>query len=184
MVIDAGTGDGRAVLERAAAEPAALVIGIDAVAASMAERSRRAHRRGPHNALFLAAGIEAVATSPLACSAQLVTVLFPWGSLLRGVLGLDVEALGGVASLVASGGRLEVLASVVPSDRVDGLACLDASAEPAIRVAWRGVGLDLVTFRTATTEEIVASGSRWARRLGDGRPVWRLEGVRSASIAP
>jgi hypothetical protein len=176
VVIDAGTGDGRAVLELAAAEPAALVIGIDAVAASMAERSRRAHRRGPRNALFLAAGIETVASSPLACSAQLVTVRFPWGSLLLGVLGLDRDALAGVASLVAPDGRLDVLASVVPSDGVDGLDCLDASAEPAIRVAWRGVGLDLVTFRPATIEEVVASGSTWARRLGRGRPAWRLEG--------
>jgi len=54
----------------------------------MAEASRRADRRGPSNALFLAAGVETLPASPLTGSADLVTVMFPWGSLLRGVLGL------------------------------------------------------------------------------------------------
>jgi 16S rRNA (adenine(1408)-N(1))-methyltransferase len=178
VIVDAGTGDGRAVLERAAAAPTALVIGLDAAVTAMAESSRRAHRRGPRNAIFLAAGIEVVATSPLAGRADLVLVRFPWGSLLRGILGLDRAALEGLASLPNANGGIEVLASVVPSDRVEGIDCLDASTEPAIRRAWRGVGLDLATMRPATTDEIAGSASTWARRLGRDRPVWRLEGRR------
>jgi 16S rRNA (adenine(1408)-N(1))-methyltransferase len=41
-----GTGDGRFVLALARARPDTLVIGLDAVAAGMAEASRRAARRG------------------------------------------------------------------------------------------------------------------------------------------
>ena len=204
MIVDIGTGDGRAVLARAAAEPAALVVGIDASAPAMADASRRADRRGPPNALFLAAGVEALAASPLTARADLVTVLFPWGSLLHGALGLDERALDGIASQLVPGGRLEVLASVVPSDGVAGLACLDLNTEPAICRAWSVVGLELTTMRLATPEDLAASGSTWARRLGaarghraadgrdagrdagratgDVRPVWRVEGVRSASI--
>ena len=176
MILDIGTGDGRAVLARAAAEPAALVIGLDAAADAMAEASRRADRRGPRNALFLAAGVEGLVTSPLAGRVDLVTIQFPWGSLLRGALGLDDAASCGIASTMAPGGRLEVLASVVPSDGVDGLGCLDATVEPAIRRAWAAAGLDLVTMRPANRDELAASGSTWARRLGTERPVWRLEG--------
>ncbi len=185
MIVDVGTGDGRAVLARAAAEPAALVVGIDASAPAMADASRRADRRGPPNALFLAAGVEALAASPLAACADLVTVLFPWGSLLRGIVGLDDAALCGVASLVTSGARLEVLASVVPADAVPGMPCLDAAGAPAIGAAWAVAGLDLTAMCRATPDDIAASGSSWARRLRadrDERPVWRLEGVRSASI--
>ena len=182
MVVDIGTGDGRVVLARAAAEPAALIVGIDASAAAMAGASRRAERRGPVNTLFLAAGVETLETSPLAGRADLVTVLFPWGSLLRGSLGLDDRALCGIASLLAPDGRLEVLASVVPSDGVAGLASLDTTATPAIRRAWSAAGLELVTMQPAEGQEVVSSGSTWARRLGAGRPVWRLEGRRSASI--
>jgi 16S rRNA (adenine(1408)-N(1))-methyltransferase len=185
VIVDIGTGDGRAVLLQAAAEPTALVVGVDAAASAMADPSRRADRRGPANVLFLAAGAETLAVSPLAGRADLVTVRFPWGSLLRGIVGLDDPALCGVASLVAEGGRLEVLASVVPSDGVAGMSCLDVEAEPAIRRAWCAAGLRLTAMRPVSAAEIAASGSTWARRLRageDARSVWRLEGTRSASI--
>jgi 16S rRNA (adenine(1408)-N(1))-methyltransferase len=178
VVVDVGTGDGRALLARAFAEPGALVLGVDASATAMAESSRRADRRGPSNAIFLAAGAEALIHTVLAGRAHLVTVTFPWGSLLRGVLGLDAAALAGIAALVAAGGRFDVLASVRPSDGIDGIAVLDASCEPDIRQAWAAAGLDLLSMRPATTEEVDASGSSWARRLDAtraARPVWRLD---------
>ena len=179
MVVDIGTGDGRAVLARATAEPAALVIGVDAAAASMAESSRRADRRGPQNALFFTAGAEALGSTPIAGAADLVTVTLPWGSLLRGVIGLDEGALRGVASTLTIRGRLEVLASVVPSDGIGGLDCLDAAAAPAIAAAWGAAGLRLTGIRPATRTDIDAAGSSWGRRLGADRPVWRLDGVRA-----
>ena len=185
MIVDIGTGDGRAVLRRAAAEPRALVVGIDAAASAMFEASRRADRRGPTNALFLAAGVESLFGTPLTGRAGLVTVQFPWGSLLRGIVGLDDAALCGVASLLGPDGRLEALASIVPSDGVQGMACMDGAAEASIRRAWSAAGLLLTVMRPASAANIAASGSTWARRLragGDDRPVWRLEGMRSASI--
>ncbi len=191
MVIDIGTGDGRAVLARAAAEPRSLVIGLDASPAAMAEASRRADRAGLDRVLFLAAGVESLPGSPLAGSADLVTVTFPWGSLLRGILGLEPAALCGVAAALAPGGRLEVLTSVEPSDGVVGISALRADAEPAICRAWAAAGLELTAFEAASDTAIAASGSSWARRLrGRGRTpadqrssevrrqVWRLTGQR------
>jgi 16S rRNA (adenine(1408)-N(1))-methyltransferase len=186
VIVDVGTGDGRAVLDRAVGEPTALVLGIDASGAAMATSSRRADRRGPRNALFFAEGAERLADSPLAGQADLVTVTFPWGSLLRGVLGLDDAALAGVASLLCTGGRLQVLASVVPSDGVVGMVCLDDPAQAAIRAAWRATDLELTSLRPATAEDVAQSRSTWARRLRgapagrsvEARPVWRLDGRR------
>ena len=142
--------------------------------------------------MFLAEGAERLAVSPLAGRADLLTVTFPWGSLLRGLVGLDPAALAGAAALLRPGGRLEVLASVVPSDRVPGLECLDDGAATAIRAAWRAAGLELTSMRPAKPAEIVASGSSWAGRLqaarrgargagsrgAEPRPVWRLDGHR------
>ena len=182
MIVDIGTGDGRAVVARAAADPCALVLGVDAAAAAMADVSRRADRRGPSNALFLAGGAESLCGSVLAGRADLVTVTFPWGSLLRGIVGLDAAALAGVTSVVGPCGRLEALVSIVPDDHVAGLDRLDASCEPLVREPWAAAGLELVSMRPATGEEIATSGSSWARRLGTARaarPVWRLEGRRT-----
>lgn len=178
MVADIGAGDGRAVLARARAEPAALVLGVDAAAGALAHASRRAARRGPANAMFLVAGAETLGDTVLAGRMDVVTITFPWGSLLRGVLGLDPEALAGVAALVAPGRRVEVLASVVPSDGIAGISSLDASWEPAICRAWVAAGLGLASMRLAAREEVVASRSSWARRLRAGRDpraVWRLD---------
>jgi 16S rRNA (adenine(1408)-N(1))-methyltransferase len=185
VIVDIGTGDGRSVIERAAAAPSALVLGVDAAAAAMAESSRRASRRGPPNALFFAAGAERLGESPLAGTADLVTVTFPWGSLLRGVIGLDRASLAGVAAVLRPTGRLQVLASVVPSDGIEGLDCLDATAAPAIREAWLAAGLKLLRIRAATAGEIAGSGSTWARRLRadrEQRPVWALEGRRVPTV--
>ena len=177
MIVDLGTGDGRAVLARAAADPHAIVIGIDANAAGMAESSRRAARhrgdRGAGNAIFLVEAAEAL-PGPLAGTASLVTIVMPWGSLLRGVLGLDAVALRGVASIVAPGGHVELLVSVIPADRVEEIAILDRSVEAGIADAWRSVGIELAAMRPATVEDLRATRSSWARRLGD-RPVWRLD---------
>ena len=179
MVLDLGTGDGRAVLARAAGSPRDLVIGVDASAPAMAEASRRADRRHIGNVLFLAAGAGALPESVLAGTADLLTVTFPWGSLLRGVLGQEPGALAGIAAALAPGGQVEALVSVVPSDGIPGMPALCRDHESGIAAAWAATGLALTAFEPAAPAVIGASGSTWARRLRAGsidRPVWRLAG--------
>lgn len=186
MILDLGTGDGRAVVAVASAHPDALVIGLDASADAMRVVSGRASRRGPANTLFVASGVEALPRSPLVAVADLVTIRFPWGSLLRGVLGLDAAALAGIAAVVAPGGCVDVLVSVIPSDGVDGMSVLTDAAAPATADAWSRAGLVLTDMVPAGPEVVAGSGSSWARRLlsgggtGTARPVWRLSGGRLA----
>jgi len=174
VIVDLGTGDGRAVLAQASAEPGAFVIGIDANAAAMVEASRRASRARTRvvNACFLVEAAESL-PGPLGYSVSLVCITLPWGSLLRGVLGLDASALLGIASIVAPGGRVEVLASAVPTDQIAGLVELGRAAEAGIAAAWKSLGFALESMRPGTRDELLATRSSWARRLGD-RPVWRL----------
>ena len=102
--------------------------------------------------------------------ADLVTVTFPWGSLLRGVLGLDEAVVEGLATLVAPGGCLRALFSVEGRDRagVDGLGG-DADMEARMRNAFAAAGVDLIELRPASHREVDASNSSWARRLRVGR---------------
>ena len=183
MIVDLGTGDGRAVLARAAASPRDLVIGIDADVRSMAEASRRAARdtRGGavSNALFVAAAAESIPPE-LAGIATELTVTFPWGSLLRGALGLpDARAAtAGIGALVAAAGRATLLLSVTPRDRIAALERLDGAALDRLARAHAASGLRLVEARPATRDEILSVRSSWARRLGAGdgvRTAWRIE---------
>jgi 16S rRNA (adenine(1408)-N(1))-methyltransferase len=182
VVIDLGCGDGRVVLAAAAAEPGSLVIGVDAVAAPMAEASRRAARSprkgGLPNALFVVSAVEAV-PSALHGLAGRISLLFPWGSLLRGALGVDEAAARAIAALVCPGGRLEIVASVTPRDGVKGVAHLDEAAVLAVAERQACRGLRLVTTSRLSGAQVAALPSTWARRLAtapDGeRPVWRLE---------
>ncbi|MBA2315335.1 MAG: methyltransferase domain-containing protein [Chloroflexi bacterium] len=175
MIIDLGCGDGRGALALAAADPGSLVLAVDAVAAAMAETSRRAARSVP-NLLFIAASAEAFGCG-LPGIADRVVVSFPWGSLLRGLLGLDPVVGEAVAGLLKPGGRLSALVSVTPRDRRTGLRELDAASAAVARPS---PDLRLVEARPATREEILVTRSTWGRRLiaGQGptpRLVWRLE---------
>jgi 16S rRNA (adenine(1408)-N(1))-methyltransferase len=180
VIVDLGTGDGRAVLVAAAADPRALVIGIDADAAAVAESSRRAARPerkgGRPNALFLAAGVEALDPVLDGC-ADLVTVTLPWGSLLRGALALDEAAACAIARLPKPGGVIEVLESVTPRDGIPEIPCLDAAAVAGLAARYAALGLCLVEAHPASAAELRATSSTWATRLlagGTDREVWRL----------
>jgi 16S rRNA (adenine(1408)-N(1))-methyltransferase len=193
VVIDLGTGDGRAVLAAASREPRSLVLGIDANAASMAEASRRAARPaakgGLPNAIFIASAVE---SAPVVFdgTADLVTVLYPWGSLLRGVLGLDPPVARAIARLPRLGGTLRLVLSVTERDGLTEVPRLDARAVADIATRLGVCGLDVVEAREATAADLAETQSTWAKRLlargaEAQRPVWRLEFKRlDAQSAP
>ena len=165
------------MLAAAAARPDTLVVGIDANASGMADASRRAARRGAlPNALFAVAAAEQPPPA-LHARADELTITFPWGSLLRGVLGAEDRVLAGIAALLAPGATARVLVSVVPRDGVPPIP-------PAERLAaaYAPHGLALVETRAATPAEVAESGSSWAKRLraGTARPVTLLR-LRAAS---
>ena len=181
VVIDLGTGDGRAALADAAADPGTFVLAIDADARSMANASRRAAARpsrgGRPNVVFAAEGVERL-PADLDCLADLVTIRFPWGSLLRGALGLDRAVASNIARLVAPGGHLEIVLSIVERDRaaIGGSGAFGADDMARMTHVFGSLGFELVETRRLTPNEIRATGSSWARRLRSdpARPVWRV----------
>jgi 16S rRNA (adenine(1408)-N(1))-methyltransferase len=184
VLADLGTGDGRFVLAAAAADPTRLVVGIDPVASSLGEASRRAgappHKGGLPNALFIAAAAESLPRG-LHAVVERVTVNLPWGSLLRGALALDEAAAAGIACLVAPGGTVELLVAPADRDRLAGDVSVERRLEGGCLVDdWRRHGLCLTEARPATSAELAATPTTWAKRLrlhGSGpadRTPWRL----------
>ena len=168
------------MLARARDEPATLVVGIDANAASMAEMSRRAARPaskgGVPNALFVLAAAEQIPDELLGV-ADSMTIAFPWGSLLRGALALDEAAAHGIAALLGPGATATATFSIEDRDGLSLPSLDDAAERRALVDRWSLLGLDLCSLRRATREELAAMPSTWARRLAAGRdrPAWHLE---------
>ena len=132
-IVDVGTGGGTAVMRRAHRHRDTFYVGIDANAERMREASHRgarsAQRGGAPNAAFVAASAEDL-PGPLAATADEVTVVLPWGSLLRGVLTADHEMVGRLTGLLRAGGRLELLLSIVEADGEADMPVLDERRAP------------------------------------------------------
>ncbi|HKX26353.1 MAG TPA: class I SAM-dependent methyltransferase [Blastocatellia bacterium] len=112
VMIDLGTGDGQFVYRHAAAHPDSFCIGLDAVGENMQEASSRTLRKpargGLPNALFVVAGVESL-PDELSGLADLITVNFPWGSLLKALVAPEPEILQSVARLAKPGARFIAL---------------------------------------------------------------------------
>ena len=155
----------------------------------MAEASRRAARApgrgGLPNALFVVAAAERL-PAELRGVADELTIAFPWGSLLRGVLALDEEAAAGIASLLAPDGVAVAVVSVEDRDGLDLPRLGEDGAREALGARWSCHGLRLCELRAATRDELASMTSTWARRLDAGRDrtAWRIELQRSAPPDP
>jgi 16S rRNA (adenine(1408)-N(1))-methyltransferase len=177
------------VLAAAAARPDRLIVGVDASAAALAVASRRAaappRRGGLPNALFVVAAAEALPRE-LDGLADLVTVHFPWGSLLRGLLGADPAIMTGLTRVMRPGATLSLLLSSTDRDRGAGVAPLQEPAVHALASSYADWGLGVNQARPATVADVAAAHSTWGKRLGAGarRPAWLLRARLDRPPAP
>jgi len=162
-----GAGDGGYILYRAKSEPSTFAIALDASPDALSVGAWRAKRAGVANAAFLVEAVERI-PSELAGSANEVTVHFPWGSLLRGLLAPDERVVLPLANLLKPAGGLRLLLSATSRD---GYADLTPDDLSALAGCYAEQGLGLAEIRVATRMDIAASRSSWAKRLGLGRPV-------------
>jgi trans-aconitate methyltransferase len=161
VLIDLGTGDGRFVLHTARAHPAHYVIGIDACRDNLYEASRRA----PANVLFLIANVCRMPAG-LAGLASAITVNFPWGTLLAGLLDQHGTLLATLARLARPQATLEI--------RLNGGALeeaghtLEAGGERVRQLA-RLAGFRVTALQPLAMDDLRAYPTTWAKRLAFGR---------------
>ena len=167
VVVDLGAGDGKYALRRALCDPLTFALAVDASADGLVTSAWKARRARLTNIAFL---VEAVERLPrgLGGIADEVTIQFPWGSLLKGVLDVDPRFVGPVASLVRRGGEVRMLISATPRDGYADLRCADLVNAAA---GYGAYGLSLREARTAAPLDLQASDSSWAKRLGADRVV-------------
>ena len=161
IVIDIGTGDGRYVAHLARCSPERLVIGID----TCRENLNQVSRKSLPNALYLIANAEALPVE-LPSMASHITVNFPWGSLLTGLLESGSKLIGNLRMIAQPGA---ILAIVLNSSALlkESLSLEQGGA--MVRQALQMSGFDVrppVTFDAVALRHYP---STWAKRLGYGR---------------
>ena len=165
--LDIGCGDGRAALQLARSRPDTLVVGSDICLANLVRQTRKA----PRNLVF----IEVDATQPppeLIGRFDSISIHLPFGSLLRGLMSGDHQRLSDILSPVKPGGSVELLIneSAVRSTfgNVESMPALAAIANH----------LTHATVTTKTNVELRHCPSRWAKRIGYGKPsiCWHIIG--------
>ena len=162
IMIDIGTGDGYFVRHSAAKTPDRLVIGIDACRGNLCDISRKA----PQNALFVIANALNL-PSDLTNLADRVTINFPWGSLLSGLLTGDAALIGGLLRIMRLQASLEI--SLNGGALAEQGWSLDEGAERIFRVLTEsGLRLNKPPMPLAA-KELHSYPSMWAKRLAFGR---------------
>jgi 16S rRNA (adenine(1408)-N(1))-methyltransferase len=170
--VDLGTGDGAYALHVARSEPGTAVFGLD----TNLDRLRGSRKRHPRNLRFIAGDAlrYPVETVPVAST---VTINFPYGSILRGLMEADPGLMARLDRLLGANGRLEI--------RVNASALtatgLDPDTGPGdIDAALRQLAGTRVTSRPMTQDELRSFPSAWAKRLGFGRDTvaWRFDATR------
>jgi 16S rRNA (adenine(1408)-N(1))-methyltransferase len=159
--VDIGTGDGRFVWHMARACPDGFTIGIDANRDNLRQTSRCA----PANALFIIANARSLPYE-LQGLASHITINFPWGSLLEGLLEHDAALLTGLCSIAQPGTGLEI--------HVNGGALAEAgwlleTGARRIRDVLTANGFIMQHPTTLTTHELRSVPTTWAKRLAFGR---------------
>lgn len=160
--IDLGTGDGAFAVALARERYDLAVIGLDTCLDHLAGSPLRR----PGNVRFVP--LDALGW-PLGSlpAAEAVTINFPYGSLLRGLVAGDAGLIARLDSLVGPGSRIEVRinASALLATRLDP----EAGPGDIVRVL-RQIDRLRVTSRALSQAELRAFPTTWSKRLGYGRP--------------
>lgn len=161
LQLDIGTGDGRYAVHTAQSSPDLFVIGVDSCRENLRDRSRNA----PPNALFVIANALAL-PAELHGTAAGVTINFPWGSLLDGLLSGDGGLLAGLDAVMCPGATLEL--------RLNGGALAEAgwSLEDGTARVHEALAEHGLTMRAPTplaAADLRRCPTTWAKRLAFGR---------------
>lgn len=178
VALDIGAGDGKFVYRQAQAHPDTFFIGLDASPANLTEYAakilKKPARGGLANVLYVIANVEQL-PAELHGLANAISINFPWGSLLDGLVLGDAHVLANIASVAAPGATLEmyinyaVFSDPVPLDVAElpemTIDYIDTTLQPRYAAA----GMIMSERRYLGPEAMKAIPSTWSCRLAFGK---------------
>lgn len=161
IMIDIGTGDGRYVEYVARRYPERLMIGID----TCRENLRRVSRTSPPNVLYLIANAEALPVE-LSGLASYITVNFPWGSLLAGLINGGSKVIENLRMIAQPGATVEIVLNSSALQK-EGLSLEQGGT--MVQEALQICGFDVKPAVTLDAAALRHYPTTWAKRLASGR---------------
>ena len=167
VLLDVGAGDGRFVRQMALAHPACYAIGVDLCRDNLRDVSRPG-RHTPDNALYLIADALALPDALAGCATRL-TINFPWGSLLTGLLEGHPGLLAGLARSLRQVGAIELRLNL--EALVEAIGGNDSAEACAARVRshLRAAGFSIGRPNLLDAAALKGCPTTWAHRLAFGR---------------
>ena len=159
-IVDLGAREGR-FTSQLATQPGVGAIGVDLCEANL----RIASRAAGGNALFVVADALAL-PGELSRVATRVTVNFPWGSLLRGLLSGHPGLLAGLGAIGRGGTSLEIRLNA--GALAEAGWTLEAGSERVAAVL-RDAGIHVGATRILGPADLRRWPTTWAKRLAFGR---------------
>jgi 16S rRNA (adenine(1408)-N(1))-methyltransferase len=161
VLVDLGTGDGRFVQYTALANPQTMIIGVDACRENLVDVSRKVLP----NSLFLISRAESL-PSALYGLADTITINFPWGSLLEGLLLPDTPVVAGLQQLAKPDASLHLRLNESALQKAG--QTLEIGGE-SVRRALAKSGFNTAKLVQLDTKALRSYPTTWAHRLGYGR---------------
>lgn len=185
--IDLGTGDGRFVYKQAAKNQSTYYIGVDPSRKQLEVYSRKALRGGVDNVLFVVGSFE-LTPEELLGTANSVSIILPWGTLLQAVVlsrDGDIEKVRSLFKEELAGRKLNIIfgysQEAEPSEiKRLGLDKLDINyVQNTIVKAFEGGGFKTEVVDEIMKEDLKKIESTWSKKLvfGQKRPLYNLKFV-------
>ncbi len=178
VCLDIGTGDGKNVYRKALSDPETFYIGLDPVKENMEDiavkLTKKPEKGGLPNVLLVVASAEKMPPE-LYETADKVTVLFPWGALLEGVIKPLEEFLAAFYSAAKPGAEFEFITTysdsyeeaTIGSRRLPELTSEYLKGE--YTAALKKHRLEITDITEYDNEFVKGFDSKWAKRLAFGR---------------
>jgi len=161
IILDLGTGDGRYARTLAESHPKWFIIGVDACRENLREHSQAKLK----NLLFIIASAQDLPRELDGLFSH-ITINFPWGSLLAGLLAADPKLMHGLKSVSRPGASLQL--------RLNGGALAEAgktleAGTDRIYFNLLQAGWQVKIPATMDAQALKNFPSTWAKRLAFGR---------------
>jgi hypothetical protein len=165
-----------------------LFIAVDTNPDLLRQAARRSQRKpergGAPNLLCLAAAAEELGCE-LPGAADRVSIILPWGRLLRSVVQPDLAGLRCIAALGQPGTIFDIVFSYDPhidaqaTGPLGSLALDERYVTTQLPPVYRQAGLELVEAKRLSLAELRDYPTTWAKRLSFGREreVWAVRAV-------